>query len=240
MRFKTCPLINIFSDKSSLVLRALLADPLKQWRIPDLAGKGLSPAQVINVIDVLEDNGWLRRHRAWRDYYIQLTHPEELLKEWANVYNFDWNGRAHYQVYRKDLVKDIADCLKSLNVKFALTMISGARLVAPYVDQQIEHIYLDTDKTAGNKVLYELERRLHLPSAKGTGSLCFAVPYYRSSVFSETREVDGLPVVSNLQLYLDLFNHPMTGRDQADWLRDMLKEWGTPLIGTGKQSKKAA
>ena len=38
-------------------------------------------------------------------------------------------------------------------------------------------------------------------------------------------EVDGLPVVSDVQLYLDLKRMPGRQADQADYLRDNLLNW---------------
>ena len=38
-------------------------------------------------------------------------------------------------------------------------------------------------------------------------------------------EVDGLPVVSDVQLYLDLKRMPGRNQDQADYLRDTLLNW---------------
>ena len=38
-------------------------------------------------------------------------------------------------------------------------------------------------------------------------------------------EADGLPVVSDVQLYLDLKRMPGRNQDQADYLRDTLLNW---------------
>ena len=42
------------------------------------------------------------------------------------------------------------------------------------------------------------------------------MPYYRVSAFFDCQEAAGLPVVSDLQLYLDLYDHPLRGREQAE------------------------
>jgi hypothetical protein len=41
-------------------------------------------------------------------------------------------------------------------------------------------------------------------------------PYYRVSAFHGQRRVRGLTVVSDLQLYLDLYDLPQRGREQAE------------------------
>ena len=42
------------------------------------------------------------------------------------------------------------------------------------------------------------------------------MPYYRVSAFFDRQEASGLPVVSDLQLYLDLYDYPLRGREQAE------------------------
>lgn len=43
-------------------------------------------------------------------------------------------------------------------------------------------------------------------------------PYYRNSVFFGSRFVDGLRVVSDIQLYLYLHGYPLRGLEQAEYL----------------------
>ena len=44
------------------------------------------------------------------------------------------------------------------------------------------------------------------------------MPYYKHSVFYDSREVENLRVVSDIQLYLDLYRYPVRGREQAEHL----------------------
>ncbi|MBK8574282.1 MAG: hypothetical protein IPN90_00920 [Elusimicrobia bacterium] len=130
----------------------------------------------------------------------------------------------------KGILRKVIQGLKDLNAPFALTMISGARLLAPYVVQNVENIYLLMDPEQGEKVLFNLESHLFLPYPTGNGNLHFSIPYYRTSIPKDIQVVQGIPVVSNLQLYLDLVNKPTTGADQADWLWTQMKERGTPIV----------
>lgn len=43
-------------------------------------------------------------------------------------------------------------------------------------------------------------------------------PYYKHSVYYDSREIEGLRAVSDIQLYLDLFGYPVRGREQAEYL----------------------
>ena len=46
------------------------------------------------------------------------------------------------------------------------------------------------------------------------------MPYYKNSAFYDSREVENLRVVSDIQLYLDLYGYPVRGREQAEHLYD--------------------
>jgi hypothetical protein len=53
----------------------------------------------------------------------------------------------------------------------------------------------------------------------------FVVPY-DEGVFYGMREVRGVKTVSNVQLYVDLFNFPARGEEAASQILEvMLKEW---------------
>lgn len=46
-------------------------------------------------------------------------------------------------------------------------------------------------------------------------------PKYKKSVFYQSRMIQGLNVVSDLQLYLDLYHYPKRGREQAEKIYDL-------------------
>jgi hypothetical protein len=49
-------------------------------------------------------------------------------------------------------------------------------------------------------------------------NLIFLLPYYKNSVFYDMQKIRNLWVVSDLQLYLDLYNYPIRGLEQAEHL----------------------
>jgi len=57
-----------------------------------------------------------------------------------------------------------------------------------------------------------------------TKSLILYIPQNAGFLFGG-HKVDGLPVVSDVQLYLDLKRMPGRNQDQADYLRDTLLNW---------------
>lgn len=45
-------------------------------------------------------------------------------------------------------------------------------------------------------------------------------PYYKHSVFYDLQKIKKLWVVSDIQLYLDLYHYPLRGLEQAEYLYD--------------------
>ena len=68
-----------------------------------------------------------------------------------------------------------------------------------------------------------------LKELKNGGNVCFIKPYYKNSVFLHKQDIKGFSVVSDLQLYLDLYHFPQRGREHADYLLKVLKEKGVEL-----------
>ena len=63
-------------------------------------------------------------------------------------------------------------------------------------------------------------KELDLRSAAQGANLVLMLPYYKHSVFYDSIEINGLHVVSDIQLYLDLYSYPVRGREQAAYLFD--------------------
>lgn len=53
----------------------------------------------------------------------------------------------------------------------------------------------------------------------GGGNLVLVKPY-DEGVFMDLQEFEGVRVVSNIQLYVDLYNYAARGREQAEFLRE--------------------
>jgi hypothetical protein len=63
-------------------------------------------------------------------------------------------------------------------------------------------------------------KELDLRSAPQGANLVLMLPYYKHSVFYDFQEIDGIRVVSDIQLYLDLYSYAVRGREQAANLFD--------------------
>ena len=207
-----------FADRSSLVLRTLMepkhAD--RVWGVRELAdAAGVGPATVTRTVRELERYEVVDARRSGRESEIRLSDPKRLLSLWTVAY--DWTRNQSVAVHAP-----IGDPIRFLKRskgifeahQWALTLQAGASLVAPHATWERVHIYLDVSKP---EELMEFAREQEWP-AGDDGRLVLLKPYYRDSVWHGTRTADGLPVVSDLQLVLDLWNYPLRGREQAEHL----------------------
>ena len=99
-------------------------------------------------------------------------------------------------------------------VHFGFMGASGAYLRAPYMESRTVMAYVEQipDNLSG---LFPVE---------SDGNVILYIPQ-NTGFFFGGKEVDGLPVVSDVQLYLDLKRMPGRNADQADYLRDSLLNW---------------
>ncbi len=106
-------------------------------------------------------------------------------------------------------------------------------MVAPNVVNNDISVYIDVPGDDVEQYFCDLQTQFTLVPPIAGANVHFVLPIYKSSVFRDSRPIGGYRVVSNLQLYLDLINHPLGGEEQAKWLSARLEEWKTPLIGKG-------
>src|SRR5439155_25524049 len=93
----------------------------------------------------------------------------------------------------------------------ALTLHSGAALVAPFVRSPDVHAYFQGDRE-------RLVTALDLRPVQTGGTVHLLEPADRG-VFYRLQTNRKVPVVCLTQLYLDLINYPARGREQAEVLR---------------------
>lgn len=217
---------NIFSDRSSLVLRALLREPEKKWTLPDLTEEGVSIGLASDVLSKAEAQGYVERVLKGPDSYTRLIREDALLKDWVKVYSFEQNDHEFYLSTDKDFSKTCAQYLRRKKKAFAFTLYSASRMISPYVKDDRHFIYVDVGRDEFPHFLKEAQTELNLYKLVQGGNVCFIVPFYRSSAFKDSRMVKSFPLVSNLQLYLDLRTFPPTGAEEAEHLMTHFKKKG--------------
>jgi len=83
--------------------------------------------------------------------------------------------------------------------------------VAPFVRFTDIHFYFTGE-------FEELIASLDLRPVEAGGTVHVLTPY-DEGVFYHIQEIDGVQVVCQTQLYLDLVNYPARGKEQAEFLR---------------------
>ena len=204
-----------FSDKASLILRSILKDGRHLWGVRELARRvHLDPGFVSRMARELENRNYITRINS----KIKLRDPEGVLDDWVRNYNLNQNNKFSYFLMAKSSV-DVLAKLRSLkipsSVDYALSVQAGGNLVAPYAAFQEVHMYV-----SNQKALEYFEKRMNLRSAEQGANLILMLPYYKHSALHDSRIIDGLRVVSDIQLYLDLHGYPIRGLEQAEHLLD--------------------
>ena len=227
---ETRTLKTLFGDKSSQVWRMMLGDPDRKWTTLDFAKKGVSLGLVSEVLSRGEAAGYVERVRKGRESYSRLIRKENVLSDWTRNYTFDRNPHTYYFYPAADFLKVLTGYLKGKGVRYALTLYSATRMIAPYVKDDRHFVYLDLDREKFMPFLKEMEIQTGLLKLVRGGNICFAMPFYHSSVFEHSRKIKEYPVVSNLQLYLDLMGFPPTGREELEHLTAYYKRKGEPFV----------
>jgi len=200
---------HLFSTKATWVIRRLLSEPERAWKFEELSAEAaVSIGQAYKVVNKLVSEGYLEKERG----SIKLLKPGELLDAWAEIYRFDRQDISGYYCPLKDQDK-IFGSLKSMD-DYALTLGAAASLLAPFVRSTDVYVYVKKD-------MDKLINALNLKPVEFGGNVYLVKPTDKA-VFSDIQKINELLIVSNIQLYLDLYNYPMRGREQAEHLREQL------------------
>jgi hypothetical protein len=200
-----------FSDKASLILRVLIKHNQKVWGIRELAESvHLDPGFVSRVAKELEERNYVVRLNS----KLKLNELKDILEDWVREYDYKRNEEKGYFCLAKspdEIIQRLRDSEIPEEIQYALGFHAGASLVAPYAVFSQVHVYIPDERS-----LNVVKKRLNLREVNEGANVVFVFPYYRESVFYDKQNVNGLWVVSDLQLYLDLYSYPIRGIEQAE------------------------
>jgi hypothetical protein len=208
---------SLYSPKAENVLRVLLSDPGKAWKIQELADEsGVSVGQVAKVKNLLLNREWLREADG-----MALSEPERLLSEWVENYNFRKNRVRDYYSLKSvaEIEVDLAELCKEEKLTYALTSFSGAARLAPAVRYQRVFAYVEeTEKDVASLLNWK-----EVPSGANVSLL---TPY-DEGIFSGSQDIDSIRIASPIQIYLDLKTYRGRGEEAADMLLEQVirKKW---------------
>ncbi|MFH1857075.1 MAG: type IV toxin-antitoxin system AbiEi family antitoxin [Candidatus Omnitrophota bacterium] len=213
------------SDKATIVIRAMLSQPNRKWVARDFEKEfGVGRARAAAVLSELRKKGFVGGISSGRLAYSVLQNKEEVIEEWLKFYKFERNESYLYYSVHEDVLSCLKSYFTSKNQKqaYALTLHTGANLITNYVNTPTVYCYLAANNFKDASL--DLRQTLDLKELKTGGNFCLIKPYYKTGIFFNTQIIKGYNIVSNLQLYLDLYNFPQRGRDHAEYLLKTLKE----------------
>lgn len=217
---------NIFADKATFVLRQMLCNPGKKWVTRDFTGEGgVSLGMAQGVLEAMTKKGYIERVKRGPYSSSLLTNIQELLDDWVTAYRFESNEMNTYYSPDKRILLKLKNYLK--DKPYALTLHSGANLITNFV--VTDQIYLYFSPYNWGKEILDLRQQLDLKELVRGGNIHIVRPHYKTSVFYNSQTVKGYKIVSNLQLYLDLYHFKPRGKEHAEYLKQALNEKGKNL-----------
>lgn len=209
---------SLFSPKAARVLRRLLNEPHRTWKVMNLAEDAeVSPATVSLLKDKLIGEEYAREEE---DGFV-LQRPAKLLQAWSSQYRYKQNKILEFYAHAIKPEHDVPAYLENRfveycrqnNIDYAFTLFSGAKRVAPFVRGLLQsQVYVTESKIAS-----QLAEALQMKQVDSGGNLLMLIPNDPDVLFGK-QEVGGDFVVSNIQLYLDLASHPTRGEENAEYL----------------------
>lgn len=211
---------SLFKPKSAQVLRAMLREPGRAWRVTELSEVcGVSLGHVSNVRTGLMDREWAR---ASGDGLL-LSEPDALLDAWRDSYTTPPGERLRfYTPLHGSALEDAArSALRADNGpgRAAFASFSAAQWLSPYARTGTHYFFADGDG------LRKLQAALNLaPSAKGE-NVVITVPKDLGLLADTVEPAPGAICTSPVQTYLDLSIAGERGVEAADHLRQERLTW---------------
>jgi len=202
---------SLYSPKAARVLRALLNNPKKIWKMQDLANEAkVSLGQISNIKKLLGDREWTS---TMKDGFL-LSEPEKLLNEWSENYTYLKNKIKEFYSLKSltEIETEIGTICEEKKIKYALTGFSGAARLAPAVRYQRAMAYVD-------EKIEEVASSLSLKEVTSGANVLLITPY-DTGVFYGLRKFDEIWVASPVQIYLDLKSYRGRGEEAAKAILD--------------------
>lgn len=204
------PLKSLFSPKSSRIVRKMLLNPRKTWQVQELAEEtDTSIGLVSRLKKKMEQMNFLTIEGK-----LRFTEPEHVLKSWSKVYSYKQNERMQVYAPGRTLEQNeraLVDYCRQPKIKCGLTMFSSANRLEPFVRGIVQSFaYVDVD-------LADLCTALDWKEVPSGSNFILMKPNDEGA-FYNLQEIDGLPMVSDIQTYLDLNSYMGRGEEAAEVL----------------------
>ena len=211
---------SLFKPKSAAVLRRMLREPSRPWRVVELATEaGVSVGHVSNVRGSLLDRGWAEL----ADDGIFLTQPDGLLDAWRDEYAPPAGELlSRYTTLHgaglDEALKRRANELPAGGFAL-LSAFSAARWMAPYARVGVHSFYADRQGADW------LARAMGLVAAGRGANVEIRVVEDMDLLRDAIEPAPGIRCTSVVQTYLDLHAAGERGREAAEHLRQEKLQW---------------
>jgi hypothetical protein len=199
----------IFSAKASRILRVLIMKPSRRWKTEALKRQAdVSLGLVANVKKILLDREWAMEEKTG----FFMSQPEKVLREWTTHYRYEQNDVYDFYSLKElpKLEEELRNYCQTKNVRWGLTLFSGANRIAPFTRTERLFAYVENQ-------IEEIQDVLRLKSVDSGPNVTLMVPF-DEGLFYNTENYKQMPVVSPVQLYLDLKNYKGRGEEAAEFL----------------------
>lgn len=214
------PLKNLFAPISSRITRVLLTQPTKNWLLSKLSQEAdVSLGQTHKTIDRMIEEELVKWNQENK---LVLKNPAMLLEAWKNTYPLYKFKKFTFFSFEQNptaLLESVME--KAEAIPFVLSFFSGADLIAPFI-RGVTKLQFYAKRPSDVERWKEI---LELQEVKNGANVEIYIPY-DEGVFYQTQKISTpsqkkVSVVSNIQLYMDLFNNPARGAEQAEHLREL-------------------
>ena len=222
-----------FSPKSSRIVRAMLSEPAKGWKVRELADYPdvkVSPGLVVKVKRTLVEESYA----VERDGLLFLSDPVGLLENWAQSYPGPAEQIPMYFLGETATAENAVACwCRAHDLNYALGGHSAAWRLAPEVRYSVAAVYVEqrgfSPDLLDNLSKYKGGKRVN------TGANLLLWRPFDPSVLASSRSEDAsaLKVTSAIQTFLDLKKLAGRGEEAAAAIYEKL------LVGSLRDAARA-
>jgi hypothetical protein len=211
---------SLFSPKAAQVLRLLLRDPWRPWRVAELAEKAeVSLGQVSNVRRGLLDREWA----TVTDAGLTLKNPDALLDAWSGAYaGLGGKKKSYYTtLHGKGLEDAFLELFHDQRDRpgVLLASFTAAQWLAPYGRIATHNLLSQTAE------LERLQQSLALQPAVSGANVVVTLPAHEGVFLDAVKPSPGIACTSPVQTFLDLSAAGERGKEAAEHLRSRLLRW---------------
>ena len=209
---------SIFNPKAAAILRVMLRDLDRAWRVIDLAEKAnASLGHVSNVRKALLEREWIEK----RADGVVLIQPDALLETWRENYRRPVGHRitGYTHLHGKQLDDQLSGALNPQHPRAIYSLHSAAQWFAPFGRDGTHTFYADE---SGAQFLQEALKLMPVP--KGA-NVVLHIPNDESLFDDAIEPAPGIVCTSPVITYLDLWNGNDRDREAAEYVAKECFPW---------------